>query len=427
MDRATGAPAGDWFRRMADRSALVFFVLRVHPDVAFEFLNDAVETQVGVPAAEGLADASAVLTLIAPDHADRLAEAMTLAPGNEALLELAWRHRGDGRPVYSRVFYQSVRREDGAVVLEGTVRDITRLHEAEADLWQSEERHRLLAQNAWDVIWTMALDTTITYVSPAVERVRGLTPEEAMSQPLEEIHPPESAASVRAYYERLFAAIAAGTDPPVFHGELEYYRKDGSIMTGELQVIPHVDAGGQVLQILGVTRDISERKGFEAELRRLAITDSVTGVWNRRHGEDLLAAELTQSRRTGRPLTLLMLDIDHFKSINDRHGHQAGDHVLIEVSRRLQDSLSSTDVVARWGGEEFVTLLRGYHLHDGITIAEKIRGRIADTPFDDSGFATVSIGAAELNPDDDLDSWLRRADEALYKAKRSGRNAVRTY
>ena len=122
-----------------------------------------------------------------------------------------------------------------------------------------------------------------------------------------------------------------------------------------------------------------------------------------------------------------MLDIDHFKSINDRYGHQAGDHVLIEISRRLQDSLSSTDVVARWGGEEFVTLLRGYHLHDGLTIAEKIRGRIADTPFDDSGFATVSIGAAELNPDDDLDSWLRRADEALYKAKRSGRNAVRTY
>ena len=246
-----------------------------------------------------------------------------------------------------------------------------------------------------------------------------------MSQPLEEIHPPESADSVRKYFERLFVAIAAGTEPPAFHGEHEYYRKDGSIMTGELQVIPHVDADGQVVQILGVTRDISERRRFEAELRRLAITDSVTGVWNRRRGEELLAAELAQSRRTGSPLTLLMLDIDHFKSINDRHGHQAGDRVLRELSRRVQDSLPSTDLVARWGGEEFVTLLRNCPIHDGLTIAEKIRGRIADTPFEDSGFATVSIGAAELTPDDDLDSWLGRADEALYKAKRSGRNAVR--
>jgi len=271
----------------------------------------------------------------------------------------------------------------------------------------------------------MALDTTITYVSPAVERVRGFTPEEAMIQPLDEIHPPESADSVRAYFERLFAAIAAGTDPPVFHGELEYYRKDGSIMTGELQVIPHVDADGQVVQILGVTRDISERRRFEAELRRLAITDSVTEVWNRRYGEDLISAELARSRANGRPVTLLMLDIDHFKSVNDRYGHQAGDHVLAEVSRRLQDSLPSTDMVARWGGEEFVTLLRDCNIDDALTMAEKIRGRIGDTPFANSGFSTVSVGAAELNPDDDLDSWLRRTDEALYKAKRSGRNAVR--
>jgi len=425
MDGATGAPDGEWFRRLSDRSALVYFILRVQPDVAFEFVNGAIETQIGVSPAEGLADASAVLTWIDPEHVDRLAEGMALAPGNDAVLELAWRHRDDGRPVYSRVCYESLRREDGSVVLEGTVRDITRLRETEADLRQSEERHRLLAQNAWDVIWTMALDTTITYVSPAVERVRGFTPEEAMIQPLDEIHPPESADSVRAYFERLFAAIAAGTDPPVFHGELEYYRKDGSIMTGELQVIPHVDADGQVVQILGVTRDISERRRFEAELRRLAITDSVTEVWNRRYGEELISAELARSRANGRPVTLLMLDIDHFKSVNDRYGHQAGDNVLAEVSRRLQDSLPSTDMVARWGGEEFVTLLRDCNIDDALTMAEKIRGRIGDTPFANSGFSTVSVGAAELNPDDDLDSWLRRTDEALYKAKRSGRNAVR--
>ena len=181
------------------------------------------------------------------------------------------------------------------------------------------------------------------------------------------------------------------------------------------------------MEIIGVTRDISERNRFEAELKRLAVTDAVTGVWNRRQGEELLAAEMSDARETGRPLSLLMLDIDHFKSINDRYGHQAGDHVLIDISHRLQASLPSTDMVARWGGEEFVVLLRGCHVADAMALAEKIRARIADAEFDDAGPATVSIGVAELTADDDLDSWLARADEALYKAKRSGRNAVRSY
>ena len=423
---STGLPNSEWFRQLADGSTIVFFALRVQPDLAFEFLGDAIEIHIGCPAAEALADPRAALDQIDPAHADRFAEGLTLPPGEDSTMEFAWRHR-DGRPVYTRIWYRSRRRDDGSVVLEGTVRDITQLHEAEVELQQSEQRHRLLAENAWDVIWTMALDGTITYVSPAVERVRGFTPGEAMSQSLEEIHPPESADSVRAYYERLFAAIAAGTDPPVFRGEHEYYRKDGSIMTGELQVIPHVDADGRVVQILGVTRDVSERRQFEAELRRLAVTDEVTGLWNRRHGEELLAAELADARAAGRPMALLMLDIDHFKSINDRHGHQGGDDALVEVSRRLRDSLPGTDMVSRWGGDEFVVLLRDCRIDEGLTVADKIRGRIADTAFESFGLMTVSVGAAELQPGDDLDTWLARADEALYKAKRSGRNAVRAY
>ncbi len=155
---------------------------------------------------------------------------------------------------------------------------VAELEEAESELRRSEERYRVLAENAWDVVWTMSLDGSITYVSPSIERVRGLTAQEAMAQRPDQINPPASAAVVADYFDRLFTAIKQDSRPPEFRGELEYYRKDGSIMIGELQVIPRCSAGGSVVEIVGVTRDISERKrceAAEARYRRLIDTSVV--------------------------------------------------------------------------------------------------------------------------------------------------------
>lgn len=425
MGASGGPPDARWFEAIANGSTTVFFALRVEPDLAFEYLNDAVQSQIGCSVAEGLADAAAVLGRVDANHADRLAEALALPPGNDAVVELTWHHR-DGRTVYARTWVQSRRRSDGSVVLEGTTRDITQLYEAETELRQSEERYRLLAENAWETIWTASVDGTVTYVSPAVERMRGLTVSEAMRQTVDEIYPPAAAGAVRNYFRSLLRAIRDGTELPVFRSEQESYRRDGSIMVGEMQVIPHLDADGRVVEILGVTRDVSERKQLESELRRLAVTDPVTGVWNRRHGEELLDADLDQAKTQGQSLSLLMLDVDRFKTINDTHGHQTGDGVLVEIARRLVEMCRGTDMVARWGGEEFVILLRDCALNEALGIAEKIRAEIANAPFADAGSASVSIGVAQLRPTDDLNSWVARADEALYKAKGSGRNAVRS-
>ena len=419
-------PDSDWFEQMASSSGMMFFVLRVRPDLALEFVNNAPGTVlVGDRNESGSAtdvDAASLLGQIDPDYADRLAEVLALPPGTDTQVELRW-NRLDGLSTYGRGSIRSRQRTDGSVVIEGALADITELHEAETRLMNSEKRSRLLAENAWEVIWTMDLDGKITYVSPAVERMRGITPEEAMRQSLDEIHPPESAASVADYYRQVFAAIEAGTEPPMFRGENEYYRKDGSIMTGELQVIPHLDGSGKVIELIGVTRDISERKVFEAELRNLAVTDTLTGVWNRRHGTELLTADLS-ARRPGQALSLLMLDIDHFKTINDTFGHQAGDHVLIEIASRLRRSLRGSDMVARWGGEEFVVLLRDCALPDALRLAEEIRAAIAELPFGTMGSLTVSVGVAEAHAGEDLTTWLERADQALYRAKRAGRNEV---
>lgn len=421
---SVGRPGPEWFEELAELNGLVFFVLRIRPDVAFEYLGAALHERLGIPVDPGIAvDTEAVLGRIDPESAELLAATLAMEPGQKMAVDLKWRHI-DGQTVSSRGWIRAVERPDGSVVQEGVVLDITELREIETELRRSEQRHRLLAENAWDVVWTMAIDGTITYVSPAVQRVRGITPEEAISQTLEEIHPPESAARNIDYFQRLYAAIEAGAEPPTFLGEQEYYRSDGSIMTGELQIIPHADADGKIVEILGVTRDISERKMFEAELTRLAVTDPVTGVWNRHQGSESLLAETMRPERPRRQSSVLMIDIDNFKAINDSFGHLAGDQVLIEMAQRLFAAVRDTDMVARWGGEEFVVLLHECPSEDATGRAEKIRRQIADAQFAGVGTVTVSIGVAQLTDDDDLATWLGRADKALYEAKRAGRNTV---
>lgn len=319
-------------------------------------------------------------------------------------------------------------------------------HTLEVLLAISEERHRLLAEHANDVIWTMGIDGSITYVSAAVEAMRGITPEEACRQSIEQIHPPESAAVSQAYFVRLADDLAAGRPPQSFRGELEYYCADGSTVWTEVQVIPHIGAEGEIIEILGVTRDISERKRHveslsaakdaaaaatralqyaNVELRRLAMVDDLTGAYNRRQCGRLLQAEVERAVRSGGPVSLLMLDLDHFKRINDVHGHQAGDEVLVEVTRRLSEYIRSGDTLARWGGEEFLVVLPSCGTADATALAEQVRRWVAAEPFGTVGAVTLSIGVAEYVPPESADQWIRRADQALYVAKANGRNVVR--
>lgn len=410
-------PGSDWFRWVADNAGLVFFVLRVQPDLAFEFVNGGIRTR----------SAGAVFANIHPDSAEQLDAVLRMTPGTSTTVELRWLPPGSDS-VYSRGWVHSRRRPDDSVVIEGAMQDVTRLHQVENELRRSEGRHRLLAENAWDVIWTMSRDGTITYVSPAIERVNGLAPGVVVGEPHGEMLAGGSRATVYEYFRQLFAAMRDGSDPPRFDGEVEYFHKNGTVCMGELQIIPNLGPDGTVVEILGVSRDISPRKQLEAELTALAVTDPLTGLWNRRHTAALLSAEIDRAHRAAQPLTLLMLDIDHFKAINDGYGHSTGDHILTELGRRLRARVRAGDVLGRWGGEEFVVLLRDCGRADGDSAAESIRTAVCDAPFvlAEPVHVSVSIGVATLTGDDDLASWLDRADTALYRAKRAGRNAVAT-
>ncbi len=160
-------------------------------------------------------------------------------------------------------------------------------------------------------------------------------------------------------------------------------------------------------------------------MRKLANTDALTGLANRRQAEEQLARELRRAERYGRVFSVLMLDIDHFKDLNDRFGHQAGDDVLVDLSRRVDAMVRASDTVARWGGEEFLLLAPETPIGDAQRLAEMIRRHVADNGLAGRYRVTVSLGVASYRPGDKLGSLVARSDAALYLAKRGGRNQVR--
>ena len=161
-------------------------------------------------------------------------------------------------------------------------------------------------------------------------------------------------------------------------------------------------------------------------LETLSLTDKLTGLYNRRHIEEVLENEVNMVLRYNTLLGVIMLDIDHFKQINDTHGHLTGDRVLVELAGIIRSQLRSTDIVGRWGGEEFLVIFHGTSLAVMTEVAEKLRVAIAEAAFPKVGTATASFGLTVYLPGDTAESLVDRADKALYKAKSGGRNRVET-
>jgi diguanylate cyclase (GGDEF)-like protein len=174
---------------------------------------------------------------------------------------------------------------------------------------------------------------------------------------------------------------------------------------------------------------LMHKERADRETYELATTDSLTGVYNRRTFKELAEPQLSRSRRARMPVSLLMLDLDHFKRINDTYGHLAGDDVLKAFANLVTKCLRKEDLLARYGGEEFVVLLPGDSQNAAFRLAERIREEVSAQPFDANGHlvrVTVSVGIASEAGDTlpSLEAMLGRADEALYKAKNDGRNQV---
>lgn len=191
---------------------------------------------------------------------------------------------------------------------------------------------------------------------------------------------------------------------------------------------PLRDEQKEIVSVYITIQDVTDFVMYEQKLVQMARVDGLTGVYNRRYLDMRLKEELDRSRRHGNSFSLLILDIDHFKTINDRHGHLCGDYVLRDLARKLQQQLRTTDIIGRYGGEEFCCLLPETSLQQALIFAERCRDKIAKELFSCDGQTiriTISLGATEQQDGDTLEGIVRRADVALYEAKHGGRNLVR--
>ena len=210
-------------------------------------------------------------------------------------------------------------------------------------------------------------------------------------------------------------------------------RKDGSRFWGSSIISPLVDAFREPIdpkRYSLIIRDIHEKRTSTEEILKASFNDHLTGISNRRAFFEVAGVEFERWKKRPRPLSLLAIDADHFKKINDTYGHATGDEVLKHLSKALQDSVRTMDIVARLGGEEFGALLPSTDLEGAVIIAERIRASIAESEIEIDGHVinyTVSIGVSTVDEDvTSIDMLLKLADEALYVSKHQGRNCVTT-
>lgn len=315
---------------------------------------------------------------------------------------------------------------NGSIIgILGVFRDITKQKEAEDAVKASEEKYRLITENTSDAIWLYNLhQDRFTYYSPSVQHLRGMTVSEAASEKILDTVTP-------VFREMLSKKISEISNYLVDHPEstrseimeIKQTTRSGDSIWVEISAKLSINEQNEI-EMLGVSRNIDDRKKAENEILYLGYHDQLTGLYNRHYFEMIINEEMDRSDRYGEPLSMLLLDLDHFKTVNDTWGHPIGDELILLTTRVMKDNIRVSDTIVRFGGEEFVILMPQTDKNSVIEAAEKIRSAIEKERHPIAGIRTVSVGAAQRMNNESFRHWYRRVDEALYLAKESGRNRV---
>jgi diguanylate cyclase (GGDEF)-like protein/PAS domain S-box-containing protein len=306
----------------------------------------------------------------------------------------------------------------------GTHTDISQQKKTELDLRLSEERFRQSFDYAAVGKALVSIEGRFMQVNDALCKLLGYSAEELVQKTFQEITYPEDLEVDLKYMRDLIDGKRQ-----YYRMEKRYIHKDGHLIWILLNGSRVAGPDGKVVYFIAQIQDISEQRALIQELALQARNDSLTGLNNRRYFLERCEEELNRTVRSEKAMSLLMLDIDHFKRVNDTYGHKTGDQVLIRLAEIMRHTLRAIDIIGRYGGEEFVVLLPETDAQAAMEIAERLRLNIAEADFvPEAGMplkVTVSIGVSSLDAGQtNIDIMINAADGALYRAKNTGRNMV---
>jgi len=258
------------------------------------------------------------------------------------------------------------------------------------------------------------LEGNITGVSEAFSRICGYSKEELIGKTHNIVKHPDMDGAV---YKELWETIESDNK---WVGEIKNKKKNGEAYWVLAHIDPMFDDNGNKIGYTSIRQEITDKKRVE----KLSVTDKLTQLYNRVKIEEIFTIEIAKFHRYNTSFSMILLDIDHFKEVNDIHGHNVGDRILKEISNILKSSVRIEDIVGRWGGEEFIILTSNYSIKGLMSLAEKVRKNIEEYDFTVIGQKTASFGISILQEGDTQESMIARADKSLYHAKKTGRNKV---
>jgi diguanylate cyclase (GGDEF)-like protein/PAS domain S-box-containing protein len=330
--------------------------------------------------------------------------------------------RKNGTKGFNEISISLIRDNEGTPIgFRGISRDVTERRQMEETIRQSEEKYRTIIDEMDEWYFEIDLTGNIVFINDAVARSVGYSLKQLIGINYRSFIKKDQAGELYKIFRQVYE-----TGEPTKSFPYEFIRPDGTITLFELSIFPKLDGEGKVFGFRGIGHDITERKRTEQQLNYIATHDPLTGLPNRILFMDRLKMALAQAKRNGQKLAAMMLDLDHFKNVNDTLGHMVGDQLLKEISLRLTGRLRQNDTISRLGGDEFIILLPAIErVEDSIEVAEIILSSFQQ-PFtcdDNKITSSVSIGIA-IYPDDceDIDSLLKNADMAMYYVKAHGRN-----
>lgn len=405
----------------------------VSPDGTYRFVNNALARAVGLEPPDFLG--RNVYDFLAPAHHSRAAGRIAkLNAGSPLVIGESQLQTRDNGTRWISWTHRAIRDADGNLSsIHSVGRDVEERMANDRRLKENEARYRLLADNSTDMVIQIGRDRHYEYVSPACRELLGYEPDSMIGATFGNLTHPEDAARVT---DNLQSLLEGKSQRQQIINRVRH--RDGRWIWLEGHFRAVTDPGsGEITGLTGALRDISARKIIEDQLaeanrrlEELATMDELTGLNNRRGFDQCLAKEYRRAERDQTPLSLIMIDADHFKSFNDRYGHLAGDGCLRKIGECVKLAIRRPgDVAVRYGGEEFAVLLPGTGEEGALMIAEKIRKdilRLAIPHADSSQHAvTISAGVATAGPqtfEREPSHLIGLADSALYHAKASNRN-----